>query len=165
MTNNLIYAQIRNNDGPEIIDLFNYYILHSDAAFPEIPVENVFFEVILQVISRYPSLTVRNENGDLIGFGFLKPHNPFPGFSHTAEISYFIQPEWTGYGIGAELLQRLIEESKNYGISRILAEVSSKNDLSLHFHRKWGFCECGRFPGVGRKNGDFFDTVWMMKQI
>jgi phosphinothricin acetyltransferase len=161
----LSFFPIQDDDGPEVIEIFNYYILHSDAAFPQEPVPEAFFHVMRSLIGRYPTITVRNEAGTLVGFGMLKPHNPLPAFRHTAEITYFIRPEWTGKGIGGMMLEYLLREGKLTGLSCILAEISSNNELSLKFHHNSGFSECGRFRNAGIKNGRFFDTVWMQMEI
>ena len=44
----------------------------------------------------YPTIAVKNESGEILGFGMLRAHNFIPTFSHTAEITYFKKPEYTG---------------------------------------------------------------------
>ena len=161
----LCFRPIQYDDGPEVIEIFNHYIKFSDAAFPEKPVSEDFFENMRAVIDHYPSVAVRTETGTLVGFGMLKPHNPFPAFRHTGEITYFIRDGWTGKGIGRHMLDTLVEEGKRAGLLNILAEISSKNEGSIRFHQNTGFFECGRFRNVGHKKGQFFDTVWMQKEI
>ena len=113
----------------------------------------------------YPTITVKDEIGEILGFGMLRAHNPIPTFSQTAEITYFIKPEYTSRGIGSKMLNHLVNEAKQKGISSILASISSLNEGSINFHRKNGFIECGRFKNVGRKKGQVFDTVWMQKML
>ena len=50
----------------------------------------------------YPTITVKDEIGEVLGFGMLRAHNPIPTFSQTAEITYFIKPEYTRRGIGSK---------------------------------------------------------------
>ena len=159
------YTPIQDTDGEAIIEIFNYYILHSDAAFPEEEVPVSFFEMMRPFIIRYPSVAVRDESGACIGFGMLRPHNPMPAFDHTSEISYFIRQDHTGEGIGKAMLSYLEEGGRKQGINRILAPISSRNEGSIRFHQKAGFVECGRFHKVGKKRGVLFDTVWMEKEL
>jgi len=35
--------------------------------------------------------------------------------------------------------------------------------VSLNFHFKQGFKECGRFQRIGQKFGRDFDVIWMQK--
>ncbi|WP_370574264.1 N-acetyltransferase family protein [Methanomethylovorans sp.] len=153
------------SDQNAVIDLFNHYIEHSFAAYPEHKVPYEFFDMFLSMCKDHPSVTVKDNEGMFAGFGMLRSHNPMPAFSHTAEITYFIRPELTGKGLGSQMLDFLIAEGKKYGISHVLASISSLNEGSIRFHQKHGFTECGRFRGVARKKGVFFDIIWMQKTI
>ena len=153
------------SDGKAIIDIFNHYVENSFAAYPENKVPYEFFGPILNMAEGYPFLVAKDYEGKVLGFAFLRPHNPMPAFSKAAEITYFIAPEHIGQGIGREMQTRLLDEAEKMGITSILASISSLNSKSLNFHRKQGFHECGRFVKIGRKWGQDFDVVWMQKMI
>lgn len=159
------FSPLEESDRTGVVDLFNYYIEHTDAAFIEMTVLYEFFDMLMQITRGYPTVAVRTQKGSLVGFGMLRPHNPMPAFVRTAEITYFIRPEDTGKGIGTRLLQHLETEGKKQGISVILAHISSRNEGSIRFHHKNGFFECGRFRNTGKKRGILFDTVWMENEI
>jgi phosphinothricin acetyltransferase len=152
-------------DGNAIIDIFNYYIENSYAAYPEQPVPYAFFGMFLEICKSYPSVTVKKPDGTILGFGMLRPHNPMPAFARTAEITYFIRPDETGKGLGSRMLGYLEDEGRKKGISTILASISNLNEGSIRFHANHGFSECGRFEKAGVKKGVLFDTVWMQKFI
>lgn len=156
-------APIVEEDRKPIIDIFNYYIANSFAAYPEAEVSYETFDVFLQMTRGYPTATVKDGNGEVLGFGFLRVHNPMPVFSETAEVTYFISEEYTGKGIGKSLLNYFEEEGKKKGFKNILASISSLNPGSINFHKKNGFTQCGCFKNIGKKNGRLFDTVWMQK--
>ena len=160
-----VFSTISAEDCKEIVDIFNYYIEHSYAAYPEQRVSVDFCAMMMAQCSRYPSVTIKTQDGKIVGFGFLHAHNPRPAFSRTAEITYFIRPEMTGKGIGSQMLALLETSAKKCNISVILANISSKNTGSIRFHQKNGFIECGRFRNVGEKKNELFDTVWMQKEI
>jgi L-amino acid N-acyltransferase YncA len=101
----------------------------------------------------------------LWAFGLLRPYHAFPAFSRTAFITCFIKPGFTGKGIGTQILQHLIKQGREQGITSILADISSLNLQSINFHMKMGFIECGRFENVGIKNGKVFDIVYMQKKL
>jgi L-amino acid N-acyltransferase YncA len=153
------------SDQKSVIDLFNHYIENSFAAYPEHKVPYEFFGMLLNMCKDHPSVTVKDSKGLLAGFGMLRPHNSLPAFSHTAEVTYFIRHELTGRGIGSQMLEYLLTEGKKCGICNVLASISSLNKGSIRFHQKHGFTECGRFKGVARKKGVFFDVIWMQKEI
>ena len=157
-------SPIAEEDREPMIDIFNYYITNSFAAYPESEVPYEAFDVFLQMSQGYPTGTIKDNNDKILGFWFLRAHNPMPVFSETAEISYFISEEHTDKGIGKSLLN-YFEEGKKKGIKNILASVSSLNPRSIDFHKKNGFIECGCFQGVGKKNNQVFDLVWMQKML
>ncbi|WP_206633455.1 GNAT family N-acetyltransferase [Methanoculleus taiwanensis] len=156
---------IEAGDQKAVIDLFNYYVENTFAAYPEQTVPYEFFDFFLAIAKDYPSVAVEDADGRLLGFGMLRPHSPIPAFAHTAEITYFIDPALTGKGLGSRMLGHLAQDGAKKGITCILAGISSRNAGSIRFHEKNGFTECGRFRNVGRKGGVAFDVVWMQKEI
>jgi len=148
------------DDCEPVIDIYNYYIENSFAAYAEKRVPYEFFDPFLGAHAGYPSLTARDGNGRIVGFGRLRPYNQNPAFSRTCEVSYFVAPGFTGKGVGKMLLNRLVAEGGSMGITNILAGISSLNEGSLRFHLRNGFRECGRFQGIGRKNGLTFDVIY-----
>jgi L-amino acid N-acyltransferase YncA len=150
----------------EVIDIFNYYIENSFAAYPESKVPYEFFTKFLEITKGYPAFIVNNkENNRILGFCFLRAYNPFPVFKETAEITYFVEKNTVNKGIGHAMLTKLEEEAQKIGIHTLLADISSENILSINFHKKNGFTECGRFQNVGKKKGKYFDVVWFEKKI
>lgn len=152
-------------DGMAIIDISNHYVENTFAAYPDAKVPYEFFGLFMNMSQGYPFLVAKDASGRILGFGLLRPHNPMPAFSKTAEITYFLAPAHTGQGIGKAMLDRLLAEAKEMGITSILASISSLNSGSLAFHKKNCFMECGRFIGIGRKRGQEFDVVWMQRRI
>ena len=56
-------------DREQIIDIFNYYIANSFAAYPESEVPYEAFDIFLQMTKGYPTGKVEDEDGKIIGFG------------------------------------------------------------------------------------------------
>ncbi len=149
-----------------VIDIYNHYIENSYAAYPEKKMPYEFFDTFLEKTKGYPAFTIKNgSTNKIVGFCYLKAHHPFSVFKETTEITYFIEPSEVGKGIGKKALQLLAEKGKNMGIKQILASISSLNEQSLTFHLKNGFKECGRFDRIIKKNGIYFDIIWMQKEI
>jgi phosphinothricin acetyltransferase len=162
---NYAIVPVSKDDADRVIEIFNYYVENSFAAYPENPVPSQFFDLFVNMSAGYPFLVAKDSDGKVIGFAFLRPHNPMPVFSRTAEIACFIAPEHIGKGIGSAMQDILLHEAAERKISSILAGISSLNSASVAFHKKRGFQECGRFQKIGRKWGQDFDVVWMQKII
>ena len=148
-----------------VIELFNHFIAESFAAYPDEPVGYDFFDRFLDMADGYPAVAMLDEADRVVGFAFLHPYRSGRTFHRTAEITYFIQPEHTGKGIGSTVLRQFRQAAMEMGIEIFLANISSRNEGSLRFHRKHGFEECGRFRRIGRKFGEDFDVVWMQLEL
>ncbi len=160
------FEALQEGHAREVMDIFNFYIAHGFAAYPETALPESFFGKLLEMTAGYPAFAMKDaEGGGTIGFCFLRPYNPFATFKKTAEITYFIKPDFTGRGLGAQALARLELEAKGKGIRFLLASISSKNEMSLAFHKKNGFWQCGNFKNIGEKRGEPFSVVWMQKEL
>ncbi|WP_163338403.1 GNAT family N-acetyltransferase [Desulfopila sp. IMCC35008] len=152
-------------DVQKAVEIFNYYIENSFAAYREEKITADHYRAIIESAEGYPKVSVRDQEGTYVGFGLLVPHKPIPVFSHSANLICFLLPQATGKGLGKMVLDYLEREGVKRGIQIILSSISSRNPESLRFHLKNGFTECGRFQDVGKKNGKFFDIVWMDKHL
>lgn len=151
--------------GQAVIDIFNHFVQHGFSAYPDQPVPHEYFGRLRQMTQGYPAFVATADSGLVVGFGFLRPFHPASTLRRTAEVTYFIAPDYTRRGIGTALLNRLIEEAVAIGIDSLVASISSKNQESIAFHRRSGFRECGRFERAGRKADQDFDIVWMQRQL
>lgn len=153
--------EMNENHRVEVIDIFNYFIQHSFAAYPEEPVDYSFFDYFRELSRDFPSVVARHVSGGIVGFAFLRPYHMAKTFNRTAEITYFIIPHHTRTGLGSLLLRELAGRAKQMGIDNLLASIASLNDPSIRFHEKQGFRQCGRLPKVGSKFGKDLDVIWM----
>lgn len=156
---------ISEQDSHALIDIFNYYIENSFAAFPEKTVPYDFFAMLKDIALGNSLHAVEADDKSIVGFGLLKKYQAFDVFRRTAEVAYFILPYHTNKGLGSQLLHILTEDAKHAGIDTLLATISSLNAHSLRFHTKHGFAECGRLRRVGKRKGKDFDVVILQKFI
>lgn len=148
----------------DILDIINYFVENSFAAYPDSQLDIKWVERYETMTAQYPSYLVID--GDkAVGFASLHSYHRYPVFSHTAEITYFILPEYTGLGLGKKLLSRLLDDANRMGITEILASISSKNEQSLKFHEKQGFRKVGEFENIGKKQGELFSIIYMQKSL
>lgn len=149
----------------DVMEIYNYYIQNSFAAYPENRLPDIFFSKFLEIGNIYPAFVIKDDNGSVFGFCLIRPYNPFPVFKETAEVTYFIRKDSVRKGIGRSALMKLEEEAKKIGITRLLADISSENTESIDFHKNNGFSQCGFFNNIGRKFDKRFSVVWMEKFI
>jgi phosphinothricin acetyltransferase len=154
--------EFKEGDQQAIIDIFNYFIRESFAAYKEQEVKPDFFNELKKTSKVFYVLEADKK---IVGFGFIKPYLEYENFSHTGGLTYFIMPQYTDKGLGTQMLSQLIDAARGKKITHLLAHISSRNHQSLRFHQKHGFKECGRLEGIGKKFDEPFDVVWMQKII
>lgn len=164
MNLNILLRRLEAGDAQPVMQIFNYYVENSFAAYPQMRLPETFYSALMASYQGYPN-AVAVDGGKVVGFGGLRAYSPISTFSHTAEISYFINPDATSKGLGSLMLKHFIQEAKQKNIETLLASISSLNEVSLAFHQKHGFTVCGTFKNVGRKNGTTFDVIYMQKVI
>jgi len=86
-------------------------------------------------------------------------------FSETAEPMYFLHPNHIGKGAGSAIMNRLETYATEKGIRKFVVEISTDNTLSIAFHKKHGFTECGTLNRVGKKFGQYFSITFMEKDV
>ena len=59
--------------------------------------------------------------------------------SNTAEFSVLVEREWTRIGLGALLMQRLVDESRHRGLSELWGYVLMENRPMLQLCKELGF--------------------------
>ncbi len=162
---NYKFRKVNGNDGQQVIDIFNYYIENSFAAFLDTKISYDQFQPLMNMFKGYPFYVIEDELNGVIGFGHLGKYHPSEAFDRVAELGYFILPAHTQKGLGTKLLNILSSESKELGIETLLANITSLNKASINFHMAQGFTECGRFVSIGKRQGKVFDVIWMQKFI
>lgn len=142
-----------SEDKSSIISIFNSYVENSFAAYPEKKVEDELFDRLKSVTYNDSFYVIENSEAIVVGFGLLKKYHSADTIQQTAELTYFLHLEYLRFGIGKKLLDVLYSDAKSYGVKTLLAHISSLKGISINFHLKNGFTECGRFKCIGKKFG------------
>jgi L-amino acid N-acyltransferase YncA len=102
----------------------------------------------------------------VVGYAYAAPWRPKPAYRHTAEVSIYLAPGWTGRGLGRELLAALLDHCEAAGVRQLIAVIAEPNDgASAALHRRFGFADAGRLTAVGHKHGRWLDTLLMQRAL
>lgn len=162
MTSSPLLRLYTPDDASAVAEIIDHYAVNGFVSYNSKPYGSEVVARISALANDYPCYVVEVD-GKVVGSGGLMPLHPGDCVLHAAEIGYSFLPEYCGRGLGTLLLDRLESAAREKGVTTLLASISSRNELSLEFHRKHGFVECGRFNRVGRKFDQEFDIVWMQK--
>jgi L-amino acid N-acyltransferase YncA len=67
---------------------------------------------------------------------------------HVGEVSYYVDRESRGRGLGSHLLQHAINVAPAYGLNILVAILLDKNPASITLLKKSGFSQWGSMPGI-----------------
>ena len=152
-------------DLPVINDIYNFYVVHSTCTYQEQiePIENrrAWFETHG---TEHP-IIVAELDGHVVGWGALSRYHPRSAYRSTVENSVYIRDGFHRRGIGALLLQELIDRAVAIGHHTIIAIISAEQSASIALHERFGFVEAGRLRELGWKFERWLDVVYLQKLL
>jgi L-amino acid N-acyltransferase YncA len=113
----------------------------------------------------YPYLVAEFE-GRVVGYAYAGSYRARIAYRWTVENSVYVAAAAQGKGVGAALMQRLIDECEARGYRQMVAVIGEPTNVaSIRLHERFGFELVGIFKGLGRKHGRWLDTVQMQRAI
>ncbi|MFF6883082.1 GNAT family N-acetyltransferase [Streptomyces sp. NPDC012421] len=167
--------------------IYAHYVDHTVVTFDETPPPVSFWRSRLDDLTArgLPFLVAEEAGGRIAGYAYASPWRPKPAYRHSVENSVYLSPERTGRGLGAALMEALVDDCSRAGVHRMIAVVADSGTAgagpaaslagsgtagagpaaSLALHRRLGFAEAGRLTSVGRKHGLWLDTVLLQLDL
>jgi len=155
------------SDVPAITDIFNFYIINTNARFEE----QIFsYEDRLEWFQQFKpdskhQIYVAVENTLVLGFACSQLYRPASAFEHTVEVTVYLDEYAKGKGVGSSLYNRLFTALKRQNVHRALSGIALPNDASIALHKRFGFEEVGTFNEYAKKHGHYISSVWLEKQV
>lgn len=112
----------------------------------------------------YPTL-VAARGEEILGYANYGRFRTWPGYWRAAENSVYVSERARGQGIGRALLEALAERARRQGLSALIGVIGADREGSLAAHKRCGYVEAGRLPGVGEKFGRRLDMVMMQRTL
>ncbi|CAL2081792.1 phosphinothricin acetyltransferase [Tenacibaculum sp. 190524A05c] len=96
---------------------------------------------------------------EVLGWCALAPVSKRFEYRGVAEVSVYIKLNAVAKGIGASLMEKLIESSEKNGIWTLYSSMFPENIGSVRLHEKFGFRKVGFRERIAELNGVWRDTV------
>jgi len=91
-------------------------------------------------------LFVAECENDVIGYTTSSVFHPKPIYRHSIEIGIYVDPDYTGSGIGSKLYETLFTAlAEEPDAERLVAGITLPNEASVALHQKFGFETVGTF--------------------
>lgn len=151
-------------DASELLAIYAQYIKTPITFECDLPTEDEFLNRIVEISKYYPYL-VCEENGVIVGYAYAHRHMEREAYQWNAELSVYIDQNFTAKGQGKKLYSLLIEILKLQGVKTVYGCVTLPNAKSEALHKALGFTVLGVYHNTGYKSGKWHDVGWFEKQI
>ena len=160
------------NDARELLGIYGYYIENTAITFEyTVPSIEEFQARIRETLEKYPYL-VYEEAGEILGYAYVGAFNKRAAARWMAETSVYVRKDAVNKGIGKVLYEELEKILKKQNMIKLIAciadtETEDKyvSKKSVEFHRHMGYKIVGKIPKGGYKFGNWYDLVYMEKDI
>jgi L-amino acid N-acyltransferase YncA len=156
------------DDLESIHDIYNQEILNGTATWNHTAMALSDIQSWFKTLQNQnnPVLVAEHQpTGKVIGYANYDEFRSIQGFYKTIEHAVFLHPDYTGQGIGKQLLLRLMEIARSQGMHIMVAAIDSENIASIYLHQKLGFIQTGYMPQVGEKFGQWRDLVLLQLNL
>lgn len=100
----------------------------------------------------------------VLGWVAVSPVSARSVYAGVVEHSVYVRPDAQGRGIGAALLNALIESTEAAGIWTIQSGIFPENAASLRLHKAAGFRVVGIRERIGKHYGRWRDVVFVERR-
>ena len=108
-------------------------------------------------------LLVAEIEGEVVGVIGLQTSSR-PRVNHKAEVGMMVRDDWKGKGVGAALMQAVIELADKWlNLTRIELTVFTDNESAIALYRKFGFEIEGTLRKYAFRDGEFVDAFAMAR--
>lgn len=153
------------NDAEEILRIYAPYVRDTIITFEyEVPTISEFRERIKNTLENYPYIVCLI--GDkIIGYAYAGKYKERAAYMWNAELSIYLDKEYTKHGIGKILYKALLDILKIQNIQNVYGCITADNIASEKFHEHFGFNKLGIFHKSGYKFNKWHDVTWYEKNI
>jgi L-amino acid N-acyltransferase YncA len=152
-------------DLPVINAIYNHYVIHSTCTFQITPETEAARRSWFERHEAGHPVLVATAAEEVVGWGSLSRFYTREAFRNTVENSVYVRHDWLRRGVGARLLDALLERGAALGHHAVVAAIESGQLGSLALHASRGFVEAGRLREVGRKFDRWLDLVYMERML
>ncbi len=155
------------NDLERLVEIYNYYVAETHITFDLEPVTVEARRTWFDQYNQTPRhrLLVGEVDGKVIGYASSSVFRSKPAYDRSVETTIYLDIAYQGHGYGGQLYRKLMNELEQTDVHRCYAIVALPNEGSIALHKSLGFVEVGKLTHVGFKFDQFWDTLYMEKDL
>ena len=150
-------------DAPRIAEIYRPFVEGDTTSFELVAPDAAEIAARLEQTTAVHPWIVHEEvagNGGttLTGYAYAVPFRARAAYRWCVESSVYVDPAWSGRGIGRSLMEVLMRLLTDLGLHEVVAGVTLPNAASVRLHETLGFDAVGVFPRSGWKDGGWHDV-------
>ena len=155
------------DDLPAVQSIYAHHVQRGLASFEEAPPPTEELRRRhAEVTDRGLPWLVADFGGVVAGYGYCAPYRARSAYRYALEDSVYVREDCHGRGVGAALLEALIERCTALGYRQLVAVIGdSAHAASINLHASCGFLRVGTLRSVGFKLGRWVDSVLMQRPL
>lgn len=103
-------------------------------------------------------------NDHVVGWVALSPTSARECYRGVCELSIYVDPHFSGRGIGKRLMEVVVKSNEDQGIWSLYSSTFPENKVSIALQKKFGFREIGYREKIAQQNGVWRDTVLLERR-
>jgi phosphinothricin acetyltransferase len=156
---NYHFQEAKEEHLPRLLEIYNYYVMHSTATFHTKPFTREEMRGLLFYVKPLYRTFVLYSGDEICGYVTLGRHNNRDAYDTTGEVGIYLKPDCTGKGIGSIALKHIEGYAVQKGFHALIATITGENEQSIRLFRKNGYEKCAHYREVGKKFGRWLDVV------
>lgn len=172
MNESITIRPVVAEDAEALLAIYAPYIKETAITFEyDVPTVVEFKNRITTTLEKYPYI-VAEENNTIIGYAYASPYGTRKAYDWSAEVSIYLDRNQRGKGLGGKLYEALeayLDQQNIINVYACIAETDKDspylNHASQAFHTKRGYQKVAHFRKSGYKFNEWFDIIWMEKQL
>ena len=153
----LAIRPMRPTDAEQVLAVYQAGLDAGDASFETAAPSWAGFDAARLPAHRHVATV--DDTGELLGWVAVSPVSSRGAYAGVVEHSVYVTPEARGRGVGAALLQALVDSTESAGIWTIQSGIFPENTASLRLHERKGFRVVGVRERIGCHHGRWRDVV------
>ena len=133
---NIEYREMTEEYLPEVLDIYNYYVLYTTATFHTAPLTLAEMREILFFDNQKFKTFVILSGGIVCGYAIAAQFKKREAYDSTAESTVYLKPEYTGKGIGDQAVKYIEEYALTQDFHVLIALICGENTQSIKVSKK-----------------------------
>jgi phosphinothricin acetyltransferase len=163
----LVLRQCEEGDIPAITAIYRHAVLNGYGTFEIVPPDEAEMAARRKrLVAASLPYFVAEAGGLILGYAYAGPYHVRAAYRATLEDSIYLRAGSEGRGIGARLLQHLIQAAAAAQFRQMVAVIGdSANKASIRLHEKLGFVHVGTLRNIGFKKDRWLNVVLMQRDL